>query len=372
MEAKTKILIVEDESIIALDIKKSLLKAGYIVLGVAASAVEALDQVKQLQPDLVLMDVQLQGEMDGIETAARIKECCNIPVVYLTAHADENTLSRAKRTAPFGYVLKPFEDRELTTAIDIALHRHQAEEQIRKALHKEQELHDLKSRFISIVSHEFRNPLSTIQFSAEMLERYQDQMNGDKQSVHLQRIRTSIQRMRRLLDDVLMLEQVDAGKLQFEPAPIPLALFCQELIDEIRISHPDHAPIQLLTEPALDPIQPPPLANLDERLLRHILTNLLSNAVKYSPKHCPIELHAIQAENQVILQVCDQGIGIPAAEQSQLFNSFYRASNVNAVPGNGLGLSIVKQCVETHGGQIAVQSEIGIGTTFTVVLPIAP
>lgn len=160
-----RVLIVEDESIIALDIQTSLQAAGYQVVSIAATAEEAIQDTAHLQPDLVLMDIRLDGEMDGVETAKQIWQTWQIPVVFLTAHADENTLTRAKATQPFGYILKPFDDRELITTIEIALSRHKAEAAIQAALEKEREMNELKSRFVSVVSHEFRNPLNTILFS---------------------------------------------------------------------------------------------------------------------------------------------------------------------------------------------------------------
>ncbi|MDX2097952.1 MAG: ATP-binding protein [Leptolyngbyaceae cyanobacterium bins.59] len=372
---QAKILIVEDETIIALDIQNSVMQAGYGVPAIASSGSEALAQVMRYQPDLVLMDIRLQGELDGIDAAQQIQNTCNVPIVFLTAHADENTLIRARTIAPFGYVLKPFEDHQLITAIEIALKRHQAEVAALKALQKEREFSDLKSRFISIVSHEFRNPLSTIQFSTDMLQRYPEKLSAEKRQTHLQRIQVSIQRMSRLLNDVLILEQVDAGKLQFSPLPVNLVEFCEELIEEVRVNdHQGHRiewswqDLRLHSRTSRDD-RTQSWVQIDEQLLRHILVNLLSNAVKYSPPDTEIRVSLVIQDRTVMFQVQDQGIGIPEGDREQLFTSFYRASNVKATPGNGLGLSIVKQCVETHGGNISVESQVGIGSCFTVILP---
>src|SRR6478672_6818828 len=169
----TKILVVEDEKIIAFDIKRSLEESGYVVPAIASSGEQVLEKIPEVKPDLVLMDIILKGDLDGVKTAEIIRDRFDLPVVYLTAHADETTLKRAKISDPFGYILKPFEDRELITTIEIALSRHRAESAIRKALLQERELSELKSRFVAVVSHEFRNPLSTILFSTELLEKYQ-------------------------------------------------------------------------------------------------------------------------------------------------------------------------------------------------------
>jgi signal transduction histidine kinase len=363
----TNILVVEDESIIALDIKNSLKKSGYNVVGLATSAEEALKKISDLHPDLVLMDIQLRGAIDGVETAEQIRSQFQIPVVYLTAHADEHTLQRAKVTQPFGYVLKPFEDKELTTTIEIALSRHQAEKAIRQALLKEKELSELKSRFVSVVSHEFRNPLSTILFSTELLERYDGRLLPEKRIAYLSRIRESVNRMNYLLTDVLTIGEVEAGSLRFNPSPLDVEKLCTELVEEFCFKSEAQHTIRFTSNGECPNVLP----YVDEKLLRHILSNLLSNAVKYSPDGGCIDLKLEYKPHQIVLQVCDQGIGIPSTDQPKLFDSFHRANNVNKIPGTGLGLSIVKQCVELHGGSIMVASQVGSGSTFTVTLPFA-
>ncbi|MER3434006.1 MAG: hybrid sensor histidine kinase/response regulator [Leptolyngbya sp. ERB_1_1] len=362
-----RILIVEDESIIALDIQTSLQNAGYQVVSIATSAEEALSDTANLQPDLVLMDIRLRSETDGVETAEQIWQNWQLPVIFLTAHADENTLSRAKQTQPFGYILKPFEDRELITMIEIALSRHRAETIIQSALKKEKEINELKSRFVSVVSHEFRNPLNTILFSTELLQRYGTQITEEKKETYLERIQGSVKRMNQLLSNVLTVGETEAGKLKFNPHPLDVIRFCEELVDEFHITDVQKSPIAFSHDQTSFSDS---LPCLDERLLRHILTNLLSNAVKYSLNGKPIELKLNFSDRSAIFSIQDQGIGIPKSEQASLFQSFHRASNAKAIPGTGLGLSIVKQCVDLHDGTITVESEENQGTLFTVTLPL--
>jgi signal transduction histidine kinase len=384
--AAAKILIVEDESIIALDIQNSLLSSGYDVVAIADCATEAIDYAEQLRPDLVLMDIRIRGDRDGVQTAAIIRDEFDLPVIYLTAHADENTLQRAKITEPFGYVLKPFEDRELITTIEIALSRHQAEAAIRESLFKERELHELKSRFVAVVSHEFRNPLNAILFSTELLQRYSEQLSSEKKETYLQRIQISVKRMNQLLDEVLTISEQEAGTLKCQPQPLDLAQFCPDLIEDlypseetpnrIVFSYQHRAQSELAAKAAvattqvLAPVESDVLSTLDGKLLRHILTNLLSNAIKYSPQGGDIYFDVIRESEAVTFKIRDQGIGIPEPDQAQLFSSFHRASNVSSIPGTGLGLSIVKQCVDLHRGKIAVTSQINQGTTFIVTLPL--
>jgi PAS domain S-box-containing protein len=243
--------------------------------------------------------------------------------------------------------------------------RKQNELDIRKALTKEKELNELKTRFISMASHEFRTPLTTIMASAETLERYRHKFSEDKQLAILKRIQTSVNHVIGLLNDVLTVGKAEAGKLAYQPEPLDLKKFCLDLIEEVQFA-------QL---PPITPIESACIGHTfrvvaDEKLLRHILINLLSNAVKYSPNHTPVVFELTCAEGQTVVRVIDHGIGIPAEDQVKLFEAFHRANNVGNISGTGLGLVIAKRAVEAHQGEISFVSEPGVGTTFTVVLPL--
>lgn len=372
---KAKILIVEDERIIAMDIKNSLQKMGYCVCGIAHSGEMAIQRTAELQPDLVLMDIILKGEMDGVEAAETIYHSYNIPIIYLTAHSDVPTLKRAKATEPFGYLIKPFEERDLQTAIEIALVRAQAEADIRKALAKEKELNELKSRFISIVSHEFRTPLSTILFSSSLLENYSGKWTEERRLTHIHRIQTAVHQMTHLLEDVLSVGRAEANKLEFNPVLVNLENFCKEIVEEVRLTIGHQYKIELI----MNQNKPAALAEeqtlnrgiyLDEKLMRQVLINLLSNAIKYSQSGSKIEVEVTCLEEQVCFRIQDWGMGIPQEDQQHLFEMFHRAKNVGTIPGTGLGLAIVKRSVEVHGGEITIDSQVEVGTTIRVTLPI--
>ncbi|TAF34846.1 MAG: PAS domain-containing sensor histidine kinase [Oscillatoriales cyanobacterium] len=225
--------------------------------------------------------------------------------------------------------------------------RKQKDMEIRRCLVKEQELRQLKSRFFSMLAHEFGNPLNTVLFATQILKEYGDEI-------------TQAEHMAQLLDDVRLLSSAEAGKLQFNPAPLDLRKFCSELVESIKISYGKNHRINFNCRKAIPQAKKTARESeetehwpaLDAKLLRHILTNLLSNAVK-----------------EAIFKIKDAGIGIPIEDQEQLFESYYRAQNVGKVPGTGLGLSIVKQCVDLHGGQIEFSSDTGLGTTFVVTIP---
>ncbi|MGB3691131.1 MAG: PAS domain S-box protein [Spirulinaceae cyanobacterium] len=241
--------------------------------------------------------------------------------------------------------------------------RKRAEGELHQALAKERELVELKSRFISMASHEFRTPLSTILSSAELLEHYHHKWSQERQLTHYYRIQTSVQQITELLNDILIIGKAEAEKLDFNPEIVDLVGFCQEIVEELQLNHLHKYKIDFTNQ------WPEEHPYLDKKLLRHILTNLLSNAIKYSPEYSTIKFSLASLGDLIALQVQDAGIGIPPADQVHLFESFHRGNNVGNIPGTGLGLAIVKRCVEAYGGEIKFVSEVGKGTTFTTLLP---
>jgi signal transduction histidine kinase len=239
----------------------------------------------------------------------------------------------------------------------------QEEEKLRQALEREKELSELKSRFVSMVSHEFRTPLSVILSSSELLEHYGNQFAEERKAEHLRRIQTAVSHMTHLLGDVLFIGRADAGNINFNPALLDLPHFCREIVSEIQSSTQSRHPIEFTCRGECAP------AWADENLLRPILVNLLTNAIKYSPDGQSIHFDVESRAEHFVYSVRDRGIGIPKADLPRLFESFHRARNVGTIPGTGLGLTIAKRSVELHGGTIQVDSAEGVGTTCTVVLP---
>ncbi|OLP19682.1 hypothetical protein BST81_03830 [Leptolyngbya sp. 'hensonii'] len=376
----SSILIVEDEQLVALDIQRRLTQLGHQVVAITDRGEAALEAVAQFHPDLVLMDIHLHGHMDGIAAAAQIREQYHLPVIFLTAHADTATVTQAKETQPFGYLIKPVQTKHLSTAIEIALTRHQAEvlmqralekerewsEALQRALDKEKELNELKSQFVSIVSHEFRNPLSVILFVLSLLERHDQEFSPDQQRSHIRRAKAATHNLVQLIEDILTLSETDAVQFHYHPVPIDVLWFCQELVSEFQVNLATNHTIvlEVCNCSETDVL----FYDLDVKLLRHILTNLLSNAIKYSPEGGEIRFSLSCKPDAVIFQIQDQGIGISSEDQTHLFEPFCRGSNVRKISGTGLGLFIVQKCVAAHGGTIAVHSEVGVGTTFTVTL----
>lgn len=233
---------------------------------------------------------------------------------------------------------------------------------LNQSLQKEKELHEMKSRFVSVVSHEFRTPLTSIRSSTEILETYADRLSPDKQRQHLRRIRTNVDAMTRLLGDVTFIGHIDSGKRALTPTEIDLQQFCAELVEETLQMYPGPATI---TQDIHDGCR----LRMDDQILRHILSNLLSNAVKYSPDGGAVDLVTRCQSGMMTVTVRDHGIGIPDGDQALLFEAFHRAENVGNISGSGLGLSIVKRCVDLYHGDMRVTSHEGRGTTVVVTLP---
>lgn len=241
--------------------------------------------------------------------------------------------------------------------------RHNAELATHAAVQRQQRLNELRSRFIAMTSHEFRTPLATILSAQDLLQSYGERLPAEQKTELLDMIRSGVTRMTQMLERILLLGQAEAHMLEFKPQSIDLPLLCKELVVGAKSQQPNSR-CEVVAECALG------LADrlFDANLLRHILGNLLSNAVKYSPENGEVRMKVYAQGTQTVFEVRDQGIGIPADEVDDLFESFQRASNVGAIQGTGLGLAIVKQSVELHGGMIEVASRLGRGTRFTVRL----
>ena len=254
------------------------------------------------------------------------------------------------------------------TYLDIT-ERHKAEEETRAALEKQRQLNELKSRFVSMTSHEFRTPLAAILSSAELLKRYSTRLPETEKEELYASIEAGVKRMTSLLENVLAIGRADSGRLEFEPTAVDLRAVCEDVIGELRRARSAAGDGQHSIE--LSWLASQRNARVDAKLLRQILGNLLSNAVKYSPRGGRVSLEVARTDAGLRLAVSDEGIGIPPKDLPNLFGIFQRAGNVGAISGTGLGLAIVRRAVERHGGSIEVESTVGRGSRFTVTLPVA-
>lgn len=241
--------------------------------------------------------------------------------------------------------------------------RKRAEDALQQALSQEKELGELKSRFVSMASHEFRTPLAAILTTTETLTYYRAKMTPEQIEGRLSKIRQQVIYMKEIMEDVLQLARMQSGRVDFLPSQGDFAALCQEIIEEFASQPAYQDRIVYGCSTASIPLA------FDQRLIRQVISNLILNALKYSPAEKRVTVDLIDEPAQVLFRVCDQGIGIPAADLKRLFEPFHRATNVSTISGTGLGLSIAKQAIDLHGGSIIPVSEVGVGTTFTVTLP---
>ena len=277
---------------------------------------------------------------------------------FRVAHGNTDTRWLEISAVMFEWQGKPATLNFLT---DVTLKR-QAEQDMQNALERERELSELKSRFIAVASHEFRTPLAAILSSVELLDTYGDTFPQSERHELLGQIKTAVSRMNGMVEQVLMTSRLEAGGFSFRPAPLAVADLLVQIVVEMERGDAHAARIALQCEGLDD------LRVADERLIRHIVTNLLGNALKYSPPDTPVQFSASCAGELLQISVSDMGLGIPAEDLPRLFETFHRGTNVGNIAGTGIGLHIVKQCIDLHRGKIEVTSHPGQGTTFTVQL----
>lgn len=244
-----------------------------------------------------------------------------------------------------------------------------AEKALRLSLEKEKELNELKSRFVSMASHQFRTPLSSILSSVQLIEVYTTETQQPKRKKHVDRVQNSVKTMTEILNDFLSLSKLEEGQFQLQPTNFTLADFCKEVMDEmqglLKINQRIQSNIPQQNE----------VVYLDKQYFKNILFNLMSNAIKYSEAgttiFCEILITTLLSKSkELIVKIKDEGIGIPKEDQKHLFTRFFRAHNAENIQGTGLGLNIVRRYVDLMKGTIDFESEVGIGSTFIVTIPL--
>ncbi|MBD2600059.1 ATP-binding protein [Microcystis viridis] len=243
--------------------------------------------------------------------------------------------------------------------------RRQKSDEIHRLLLQEKELSDLKIQLFSMISHEFRTPLTVILSASQLLEN--GLKDADQSSrKNLYRIQSSVKLMNQFLTDILILTRAESGNISCQLEPLDIEAFCLNLVEDFQFINKNNTPIKFVSQGLM--IRP----YLDEKLLYSILSNLLLNAIKYSPTGAGISLILWKDSDRIVFQVRDHGIGIAEEDRGKIYEPFYRGQNVENIIGTGLGLAVVKKCVELHRGEIALDSQVDKGTSFTVKLPISP
>lgn len=371
-DVKGNILIVDDTPNNLRLLSSMLTKQGYEVRSAISGSV-ALMAVRTVPLDLILLDINMP-KMNGYDVCQNLKadpKTAEIPVIFLSALGEPLDKVQAFQVGGVDYITKPFQVEEVLARVEnhLTLRRMQVELQQAKAealnaLAQEQELNRLKSEFVSMISHDFRTPLTSIQGFAELVRHGGKALTDDLSNRYFGKIDAAVEHMLYLLDEVLLIGSIEAGKTQYLPVPTEIEQFCRDICETLQFSDNNQHSIQFIGNNLGEKIA------IDQILLRRILTNLLSNAVKYSPEKSTIILSLRTDYENVVFQVEDQGIGIPQENQQHLFKTFYRCSNVGQIKGTGLGLAVVKKCVEAHQGQIHLKSQEGVGTTVLIKLPL--
>jgi signal transduction histidine kinase len=413
--ASARILVVEDERIVARDLASALTELGYAVPATVATGEEAIARVRELRPDLVLMDIRLPGAVDGIQAASSVREEHGIPVIYLTAHSDDETLRRAMQTEPVGYLVKPFSPPQLRCAIEIALHRRQ----INERLHERQRWLTARLRcaddpaadqdggptvsylnlvaeavagwrlgeadfekrladhiaeleaanrelenFTCSVARDLRGPLRGIDgLSQSLIEDHAANL-GPEGLRTLRQVRETAGRMRQVIDnllvlsidDLLLLSQV--AKTEPRRNTIDLSRIATDVVAQLQQSAPQRT-VKVVVERDVR-------VEGDASLLRIVLENLLGNAWKFTGEveHARVEFGAIDKDGTRVCFVRDNGAGFDMKDVDQLFVAFHRLASADRFDGNGLGLAIAQRAISRHGGRIWAQGAPGRGATF--------
>ncbi len=386
------ILIVDDTIYNIQLLSLMLVRQGYNV-SQANGGMEALGIVEKARPDIILLDIRMP-DLDGYEVCRILKskpETRDIPIIFISSVEEASEKVEAFSAGGVDYISKPFQLIEVLARIETHLRlcslQKKLQEQneqlqisadvLSRSLQQERELSQMKSDFISIVSHEFRTPLTTIQSASELLEHYE--WSKEEQVEQLHQIQSEVKHMTELMEDVLFLSRANAHKAKVNITEFDFIKFSNQLIQQMQRSFAQNCDLTAAVNiPALSlqvnslDLQkdlPALIVNMDEKLLRQILTNLLTNAVKYSAPHSKVDLQIKIDQDTVFINITDNGIGIPEDDLEHLFSAFHRGKNVGILPGTGLGLSIVKNCVNILQGTISVKSKVNIGTEFSVTLP---
>ena len=359
-----QVVIVEDERLVAQDITQILRDEGYIVCAIASDGETAIKKILEFSPNLVLLDIRIKGEIDGIDVAKFVQSYCDIPIVYLSAFSDTETLKRAQLTNPMGYVVKPFRSEQLMTTVRIALTTHNSKQD------KNQES-QIKSKFLSIIRDELRNPLHAILGFSECLK---EEMLGSvnvEQVEALQVINSSGSHLLRLINNIIDLSMLEAGQFNLQFGLMSISSTCQVIVELIQ---KDAVKKQINLEVKIQDNLPFML--LDERRIFKVLSDLLENAIKFTPEkgHVTLEVtheHETEQKPFIRIAVTDTGIGISPDNLQLLFQPFSQAdTSLNRKhSGIGLGLASARRIVELHGGKIEATSELGVGSCFTIYLP---
>lgn len=353
------ILVIEDEAILALDIKEKLIKLNYEVSEIFHYAEEAISWLELNTTDLILLDINLAGEMNGIEFAEIVKSKYDIPIIYTTAYADNDTLNKAKVTEPYSYIIKPYDLKDLESSISITLYRKETENKIK-------EINRAKEKLFSVITHDLKSALSGFMKLSELLSEEFEKLTIDEMQETAEAMHKSSSGLYKMLENLLEWSKIQTGNMNYSPEKFNLI----EIFDDCcNIFSP------MLKEKDLSfnqDINPDLKIKADKNMLEIILRNIVSNAIKFSKPGGNIEIKAEKFFKKCKISVSDEGIGIPEKIQNQLFGKNLKISRIGTKneKGTGLGLMICKDLANKNDGDIRIESKENVGTTVYITLPL--
>jgi two-component system, sensor histidine kinase and response regulator len=368
-DALINVLVVDDTPNNLVLLMSLLEKRGYTVRP-AVNGMLALTSARSTPPDLILLDIMMP-EMDGYEVCRQLKAdptTRNVPVIFLSALDETLDKVKAFEVGGVDYITKPFHTEEVIARVETQLELYRQRLEIEALREKErvhfEEMSQLKDQFVQMVSHDLKNPLSVIITYLSLLRRT-SAINDEKAIEYLGVVEQSARQMNELITNLLDLAKIESGNpLTLEDVPLDKLIL--QGIDEAAFSAQEKG-VKLVYTPAESDLT----LQLDSQLMTQVISNLLSNAVKYTPSGGRVEARLQQTQDETIVVIKDDGLGIPADDLPYLFDRFYRVNSDKHLEakGTGLGLSIVRAIVEAHNGRVWVESQFGVGTTFYVALP---
>lgn len=365
----SSILIVEDEAIVALDLRYRLEAFGYTICGTASTGDEAIRVATSTHPDIVLMDIQLKGAMDGIEAARRIAEVFAVPIVFVTAFTDEATLLRVKSAAPYGYIIKPYDEREIRIVLELALAKFHYAMGLQRAKEAAEASDRAKTCFLSNISHELKTPLNVIMGCIDLASR---DVPEEERREYLSLADRGARRLQTLIDTILDYTKVELGALapmerEFELGALLSCCWQPFAFD----AHAKGLQPRLELDPAL-----PAMIRGDPERLCTLVRNLLDNAIKFTETGfvCLSARRVVLSDDeaQLVLSVTDSGKGIPEEQQRRLFEAFSQVddSRTRATGGLGLGLSLARSMAKLLGIRLECAAPEQGGSSFSLYMPI--
>lgn len=368
-----RILVVEDERIVALDITSTLRRLGYHVAESVPSGEAAVEAARKTDPDLVLMDIRLAGRMDGVSAAETIVSEKDAPIIFLTAHSDNDTLRRVRASRPYGYLLKPFRAEDLRCAIEVSLHSHATDARLRRALLEIERLNagleaTIAARTLELraandeleaysysLAHDLRSPLRAIDgFVQTLIEDYGPSLDEAPRELML-RVRRTAQRALRLIVGLLRLAQLTQAQLKHES--VDLSAMANDICEELAATDRERK-AQFVVAPGMRAVG-------DRTLLQVVLNNLLSNAWKFTA-HNPrarIEFGCTNEGDRCVYFVRDNGVGFDSQNARDIFKNFQRFHG-DRFPGDGIGLAMVDRAIKRMRGRVWAVSSPDRGASF--------